>query len=174
MLRVSEVVWEKKRNKERTVYIRKGCIKNRHISEKTTICSIIKLSRVLLCFLILWVFRSVMRSVYRPVPYHEKARTARLILVGCIVSEINNAIMSKQRHNERDGVSNHRLLDCLLNRLFRRRSKKTSKLRFTTLCEGNSPVAGAFPAQRPVMRKMFSFDEVNMIYGIGRQSLYVT
>ena len=29
-------------------------------------------------------------------------------------------------HNERDGVSNHRRLDCLLNRLFRRRSKKIS------------------------------------------------
>ena len=32
------------------------------------------------------------------------------------------------RHNERDGVSNHRRLDCLLNCLFRCRSKKTSKL----------------------------------------------
>ena len=30
----------------------------------------------------------------------------------------------------------------------RRRSKKTSKLRVTGLCEGNSPVAGEFPAQR--------------------------
>ena len=29
-----------------------------------------------------------------------------------------------------------------------RRSKKTSKLRVTGLCEGNSPVAGEFPAQR--------------------------
>ena len=28
------------------------------------------------------------------------------------------------RHNERNGASNHRRLDCLLNRLFRRRSKK--------------------------------------------------
>ena len=27
------------------------------------------------------------------------------------------------RHNERDGVSNHQRLDCLLNKLFRRRSK---------------------------------------------------
>ena len=44
------------------------------------------------------------------------------------------------RHNERNGVSNHRRFDCLLNRLFRRRSKKTSKLRVTGLCEGNSPV----------------------------------
>ena len=32
------------------------------------------------------------------------------------------------RHNKCDGVSNHRRLDCLLNRLFRRRSKKSSKL----------------------------------------------
>ena len=36
----------------------------------------------------------------------------------------------------------------LLNRLFRRKSKKTSKLRVTGLCEGNSPVTGEFPAQR--------------------------
>ena len=36
---------------------------------------------------------------------------------------------------------------CLLNRLFRRRSKKTSKLRITGPCAGNSPVTGEFPAQ---------------------------
>ena len=52
------------------------------------------------------------------------------------------------RHNERDGVPNHQPQDCLLKRLFRRRSKKTSKLRVTGLCEGNSPVTGEFPAQR--------------------------
>ena len=50
-------------------------------------------------------------------------------------------------HNERDGVSNHQHHDCLLNRLFRHRSKKTSKLCVTGLCEGNSPVTGEFPAQ---------------------------
>ena len=49
---------------------------------------------------------------------------------------------------EHDFVSNHRRFDCLLNRLFRRRSKKTSKLRVIGLCEGNSPVTGEFPAQR--------------------------
>ena len=37
-------------------------------------------------------------------------------------------------HNERDGVSNNRRLDCLLHRLFRRRSKRTPKLRITGLC----------------------------------------
>ena len=36
----------------------------------------------------------------------------------------------------------------LLKRLFRRRSKKTSKLRVTGLCEGNSPGTGEFPSQR--------------------------
>ena len=43
------------------------------------------------------------------------------------------------RHNGLDSVSNHQPHDCLLNRLVRRRSKKTSKLRVTGLCEGNFP-----------------------------------
>ena len=43
-----------------------------------------------------------------------------------------------------------------INRLFRRRSKKTSKLRVTGLCGGNSPVTGEFPSQR----EMFPFDDV--------------
>ena len=51
------------------------------------------------------------------------------------------------RHNGRDSVSNHQPHDCLLNRLFRRRSKKTSKLRVTGLCAGNSSGTGEFPAQ---------------------------
>ena len=50
-------------------------------------------------------------------------------------------------HNGRYGVSNHQPHDCLLNRLFRHRSKKTSKLRVTGLCARNSPVTGEFPAQ---------------------------
>ena len=50
------------------------------------------------------------------------------------------------RYNERDGLSNHQPIHCLLNRLFKCRSKKR-KLRVTGLCEGNSPVTGEFPAQ---------------------------
>ena len=46
------------------------------------------------------------------------------------------------RHYGRDSVSNHQPHDCLLNRLFRHRSKKTSKLRVTGLCVGNSPGTG--------------------------------
>ena len=67
------------------------------------------------------------------------------------------------RHNGRDGVSNHQPDDCLLNRLFRRRSKKTSKLRVTGLCAGNSPVTVEFPHKWAVTRKMFPFDDVIMI-----------
>ena len=51
------------------------------------------------------------------------------------------------RHNGCDSVSNHQPHHCLLNRLFRRRTKKTSKLRVTGLCAGNSPVTGEFPTQ---------------------------
>ena len=66
------------------------------------------------------------------------------------------------RHNDHDGVSNHQPHDCLLNRLFRRRSKKTSKLRVTGLCAGNSPGPVNSPHKGPVTRKMFPFDDVIM------------
>ena len=51
----------------------------------------------------------------------------------------------------------------LLNRFFGCRSKKTSKLRVTGLCAGNSLVTGEFLAhKKPVTRKMFPFDDVIM------------
>ena len=45
-------------------------------------------------------------------------------------------------------MTSHQPHDCLLICLFRRRSKKASKIRVTGLCEENSPVTGEFPAQR--------------------------
>ena len=65
-------------------------------------------------------------------------------------------ISLRWRHNGRDSVSNHQPHDCLLNRLFRRRSKKTSKLRVTGLCAGNSPETGEFPAQMASYVENFS------------------
>ena len=56
-------------------------------------------------------------------------------------------ISLRWHHNDHAGVSNHQPHGCLLNRLFRRKSKKTSKLRVTGLCAGNSPGTGEFPAQ---------------------------
>ena len=66
------------------------------------------------------------------------------------------------RHNERDGVSNNQCLDCLLNPLFRHRSKKISRLRFAGLCD-QWPVES--PHKGPVTRKMFPFDDVIMAQG---------
>ena len=48
----------------------------------------------------------------------------------------------KWHHDECNGLSNHQPRDCLLNCLFRHRSKKISKLRVIGLCVGNSPVTG--------------------------------
>ena len=66
------------------------------------------------------------------------------------------------RHNDHGGVSNHQPHGCLLNRLFRRRSKKTSKLRVTGFCVGNSPVPVISSHKGPVTRKMVPFDDVIM------------
>ena len=59
------------------------------------------------------------------------------------------------RHNDHDGVSNHQPHGCLLNRLFRRRSKKTSNLRVTGICVGNTPGPVNSPHKGPVTRKCF-------------------
>ena len=64
----------------------------------------------------------------------------------CCIRHYNDLTLH-WRHNGHDGVSNHQPYDCLLNCLFRRKSKKTSKLRVTGLCEGNSPGTGEFIAQ---------------------------
>ena len=73
---------------------------------------------------------------------------------------------SRWRPNGHNGVSNHQPHDCLLNRLFRCRSKKTSKLRVTGLCVGNSPVTGEFPAQMARNAEMSPFDDVIMLYDL--------
>ena len=68
-------------------------------------------------------------------------------------------------YNGHDGVSNHQPHDCLSNRLFRRRSKKTSKLRVLAFARGihRGPVNS--PRKWPVTRKMFPFDDVIMPEG---------
>ena len=74
----------------------------------------------------------------------------------------NHSLELWWRHSGRDSVSNHQPHDCLLNRIFRRRSKKTSKLRVTVLCVGSSPGTGEFPHKWPITRKMFPFVDVIM------------
>ena len=88
----------------------------------------------------------------------------RFTLKEYYVTEWNPSNTLHWRHNDHDSVSNHQPHGCLLNRLFRRRSKKTSKLCVTGLCAGNSPGPVNSPHKGPVTRKMFPFDDVIMIF----------
>ena len=94
-------------------------------------------------------------------PYYNQAIFSNLMRwkTSQVISEI---VPLRWRHNDHDSVSNHQPHGCLLNRLFRRRSKKTSKLRVTGLCVGNSPGPVNSPHKGPVTRKMFPFDDVIM------------
>ena len=80
-------------------------------------------------------------------------------------------------HNERNGVSNHQPHDCLLKRLFRRRSKKISKLRVTGLCAGNSPVSiwwrhhdNSLPHSANITSKLMAISMLAEIYIYHRLS----
>ena len=84
-----------------------------------------------------WIICSIQRATDSNVRWHF-----------CIERGSGGAVLLQWCHNELAGVSNHQPHGCLLNRLFTRRSHKTSKLRVTGLCVGNSPVTGGFPAQR--------------------------
>ena len=80
------------------------------------------------------------------------------------------------RHNGRNGISNHQPHGWLLNCLFRHRSKKTSKLRVTGLCVGNSPGTGEFPAQRATHAENVSIlwhhhDKSRLVHGAIRQQV---
>ena len=98
-------------------------------------------------------FRNMVRLMLETLRYlsfvyskylHNPYRSVRSVGVS-----VDSSAPLQWRHNECDGVSNHRRFDCLLNRLFRwHRSKKTSKLRVTGFCEGNSPVNNVFPPQK--------------------------
>ena len=63
-------------------------------------------------------------------------------------------------HNGRNSVSNHQPHDCLLNGLFRRRSKKNESSASLAFVRGihRGPVNS--PHKWPVTRKMFPFDDV--------------
>ena len=60
---------------------------------------------------------------------------------------IYDGISLQWRHSGLNSVSKHQPHHYLPSRLLGRRTKKTSKLRVTGLCAGNSPVPGEFPAQ---------------------------
>ena len=116
-------------------------------------------------------------NIYNQLPTYTNAHSLRS------TSERSGAhvynLSLEWRHNERDGVSNHQSQDCLLNRLFRRRSKKPPKLRVIGLCVGNSPVTDEFPAQKasnaendPIWWRHHVTDDIDEIESAGCVTTY--
>ena len=84
------------------------------------------------------------------------AMTSYIAYHYCVINNASSFIVPLMwRHN-----------DSLLNRLFRRRSMKTSKLRVTGLRAGIHRRSVNSPHKVPVTRKMFSFDDVIRCIGI--------
>ena len=76
----------------------------------------------------------------------SKEKLPHLNQMKATVGSRNYIPVLQWRHNGRDGVSNHQPRDCLLNRLFRSTSKKTSKLPVT------GPLCGEFTGDRWIPR----------------------
>ena len=87
---------------------------------------------------------------------HNKSKSPPTKLISQVGALWYHTKSLRWRHNGRDSVSNHQPHDCLLKLLFRRRSKKTSKLRVTGLCAWNLPGTGEFPAQMASNAENFS------------------
>ena len=74
--------------------------------------------------------------------------------------------ISQVTHHSVIDMYHQQIMLCLLNRLFRCRSKKTSKLRITDLCAGNSQIMRKMfdsPHKGLITQKMFPFDDIIML-----------
>ena len=94
-----------------------------------------------------WKFKTKIKMIGQPkqVPLVEGS------FGGCRCPSAKTAIMIFHYSDViKSTMASHRRLDRLPKGLFKRRSKKTANLRVTTLCEGNSPVTGEFPAQMAI------------------------
>ena len=67
------------------------------------------------------------------------------------------------RHNGHDSVSNDQSHNCLLNQLFRHRSRKISNLASLAFVRGIHRRPVNSPHKWPVTRKIFPFDDVFMV-----------
>ena len=121
-------------------------------------------SRVIVCYSDNSTLKCLLLTEYDQFCYHyhhnQYVSSQRVsfacIYIGSTTRNIKQKVFCSLpwRHNEHDGVSNHQPHDCLLNRLSRRRSKKTCENMWKPV---NSPHKG------PVTQKMFPFDDVIML-----------
>ena len=114
-------------------------------------CGILHISKEMLIeklYLIVYVHKSRKRTIQSWISIPQKWVMIFIHNAVKKMDKCNWGHSLRWRHNESDGFSNHQPYACLRIRLFRRRSKKTSKLRVTSICEGNSAVTGEFLTQR--------------------------
>ena len=108
-----------------------------------------------------WLQHNPIQGSFGVWAQHERRR---LIITPPLSDWAHNHNALQWRHNGRDGVSNHQPHDCLLNRLFRHRSKKASKLRITGRWPVNSPHKGQWRG------KCFHFMTSSWIPAIKRET----
>ena len=97
--------------------------------------------------------------------HHLRHGRVYFSISACISSRVNLSVTLLSLlwcHNGRDVVSNHQTRNCLLNRLFRRRSKKASKHPSLAFVRGIHRWPMNSPHKWPVTRKMYPFDDVVM------------
>ena len=122
-----------------------------------------------LCMIVLWYFivipfptqwspLQVFISHATGFPHHENKPFHTLIL---LLLQMQNVSL-RWRNNERDGVSYDLRLAYLLNRFFRRRSKKISNSASLAFVRGIYEWLVDSPHKGPVTRRMFPFDDVFM------------
>ena len=99
----------------------------------------------------------------------SKAITSMTDIAGCLTT----CELLQWRHNEHDSVSNHQPHGCLLNCLFRQIKEKHQSPASLAFVRGihRGPVNS--PHKGPVTRKMFSFDDVNILNSINQARRHI-
>ena len=118
-----------------------------------------------------WCGRITLSALYNDNIDHLKCRQKSQIAWTILLAVFWMGIKCSQgywetlqwRHNGRDGVWNYQPPNCLLNRLLRCRSKKTSSSASVAFAWGIHRWPMYSPHKRPVTRKMFPLDDVIML-----------
>ena len=100
---------------------------------------------------------NTIRLIYIYTDLSHICRWIRFVLTGEVFLDTKQPVCSslQGRHNECDGVSNHQPRDCLLNRLFRRRSNKHQSSASLAFVRGIHRWPMNSLHKGPVTRKMF-------------------
>ena len=108
-------------------------------------------------------------NIARRPKYEMKAYCTFRIRYDSCHDTTNNSL--QWRHNELDGVWNHKPHDCLLNRLFGCRLRKPQSSASMAFARGihRSPVNS--PHKWPLTQKMFPFNDVIMCYCLSQEAV---